>query len=94
MAGSTIVTADTQVVATGKPVRVYTMHVISGGTAAVVSLKSGGSGGTVWVTATGAISTGVTTYFGSQGLVLPSGLYVDVDTNTTSVALTYSVETA
>lgn len=85
-----LITADTQI-ASGKPVRVHNIHIISGGTAAVVSFKSGGSGGTTYLTETGTVNTGKTIAYGSEGIKFPSGLYVDVDGNTSSVAVTYTV---
>jgi hypothetical protein len=90
-----LVTADAQTVATGYIVRVYAIHIISGGGgAAVVSFKSGGSGGTTYLTETGTASTGKTITYGEGGIVFPAGLYVDVDANTTSVAVTYNVTSA
>jgi len=88
-------TADVQMVATGRQVRVFNMHIISAGTVAVVDLKTGGSGGTIRIQQTGAaVSTGTNFNYGTEGVVFPSGLYVNVDANTTSVSITYAVELA
>lgn len=91
-AGATLIgTADAAVSTAGQAVRVFTIHIISGGTAAVVSLRNGSTvAGTVWVTETGTISTGKTINYGTQGILFPSGCFVDVDTNTTSVLVTYN----
>lgn len=90
-AGSQLVTADAAVGASGQAVRVFMIHIISAGTGAVVSLKSGTStAGTARVTETGTASTGVTFVYGTQGLLFPSGCFVDVDANTTSVLVTYN----
>lgn len=90
--GSFFVTADTQVAPTTARVRLFNLHVIStGGGGAVVSANSGGSGGTAYITVTGTTSTGSTANFES-GIILPAGLYINVDGNTASVAGTYRVE--
>lgn len=89
--GSVLITADGAVGTSAAPTYVSAIHIISGGTAAVVSLRNGTStGGTAWVTETGTVSTGKTFYYGNPGLLFPSGCFVDVDTNTTSVAVSYS----
>ena len=91
-AGSQLVgTSDAAVQASGTAVRVFTIHVISGGSAAVVSLRNGTAAtATAFVTETGTASTGKTINFGDQGMVFPSGCFVDVDGNTTSVLVTYN----
>jgi len=92
-AGTQIITADGVVNASSVAVRVFAVHIISGaGGGAVVSLRSGAVvGGTIWVTETGTASTGKTFSYGTQGILFPNGCFVDVDTNTTSVAVTYSL---
>lgn len=91
-AGTQLVTADGVVASAGTAVRVFTIHILSGGGgAAVVSLRTGSVvGGAIWVTETGTVSTGKTIQYGTQGIWFPNGCYVDVDANTTSVAVTYS----
>lgn len=92
-AGTQILTADGAVSSAGRAVRVFAMHLISGaGGATVVSLRSGSTvGGTVWVTETGTANTGATFNYGTRGVLFPSGCFVDVDTNTTSVTVTYNI---
>lgn len=86
--GTFYTTADAEAVAAGVPVRVKMMHILSGaGGGAVVSLKNNGTSGTIYVTQTGTASTGVTFYYGEDGIKFPNGCFVDVDTNTTSVVL-------
>lgn len=94
-ASTTVVTADGVVASAGQAVRVFAIHIISGaGGGAVVSLRSGSTvGGTVWITETGTASTGKTFPYGTQGVLFPSGCFVDVDTNTTSVTVTYNNNT-
>ena len=91
-AGTALITADAAVNTASVAVRVFAIHIISGaGGGAIVSLRSGGAvSGTIWVTETGTASTGKTFSYGLQGIWFPSGCFVDVDTNTTSVAVTYS----
>lgn len=91
-AGVQLVTADAAVGSAGKPVRVFSINIISGGGgAAVVSLRNGSSASdTIYVTETGTVSTGKTINFGTQGFAFPSGCFVDVDTNTTSVLVSYN----
>ena len=90
--GSQLLTADGVVGVSGRAVRVFSVHIISGGTAAVVSFKNGtAAGDTSWVTETGTISTGKTVDFGCNGILFPAGCFVDCDTNTTSVLVNYSL---
>lgn len=91
-AGAQLFTADGQVGSSGTPaVRVFMLHIISGGTAAIVSLRSGSSAGaTSLVTETGTISTGKTINYGEKGMLFSSGCFVDVDVNTTSALVTFN----
>lgn len=91
-AGTQVITADGVVATASQAVRIFSIHIISGGGgAAVVSLRSGAVvGGTIWVTETGTVSTGKTFNYGAQGVLFPSGCFVDVDANTTSVTVTYN----
>lgn len=71
------------------PVTVYAVHIISSGaTAAVVTLKNGGSSGTIYMTETGAGSKGVTANY-SEGFYFPAGGYYTADGNQTSVLISY-----
>lgn len=89
--GTTLIgTTDAAVGTAGVSTRVFVIHIISGGTAAVVSLRNGATvSGTIYVTETGTISTGKTIAYGVNGITFPSGCFVDVDTNTTSVLVDY-----
>jgi len=82
--GSVRLTTD--VLANGAyPTRVYSIHIISGATAAIVSLKEGSTGGQIVAKETGTASTGKTISYGYPGMLFPTGCFVDVDGNTTSV---------
>lgn len=93
--------AGTQVIASGTDaplgssgiaVRVYTVHVISDGTAGVVSLRNGtSSSATAFVTETGTINTGKTINFGTQGMLFPAGCFVDVDAHCVGGIVTYNL---
>ena len=90
--GTQLVTADGIVGRSGKPVRVYSIHIISGGTAGIVNLRNGPAvTDTIWTTSTGVIDTGVNFFF-AEGIRFPLGCFVDVDANVTSVAVTFSTE--
>jgi len=88
--GSQLITADGVVFSAGKPVRIHAMHIISGGGgAAAVSLVNGSAAGTASITETGTTSKGVTFTYGPAGFAFPNGCFVDVDTNTTSVFISF-----
>ena len=92
--GTQLVTADAAISAAGVPVRVFSIHILSGGGgAAIVSLRAGGTvGGTINVTETGTVSTGKTFNYGKYGLLFPTGCFCDVDANTTSCAVQFEKE--
>ena len=84
-------TADAAIGNSGVPTRIFSIHIISGGTAAIVSLRDGiSASATAWITETGTISTGKTFAYGTYGALFPDGCFVDVDSNTTSVLVSWS----
>lgn len=90
-AGTQLVTADIAVGDSGTAVRIFCIHIISGASAGVVDLYNGTStGGTRYVSEDGTASKGKTVFFGPQGFVFPDGCYVDVDSNVTSVLVSYN----
>ena len=91
---SQLITADGVVGTSGKAVRIYGIHVISGaGGGAVINLRSGTVvGGTIRITSTGTASQGVTFLYGNNGQLFESGCFCDVDANTTSVLVNYIQE--
>jgi len=92
--GTQLVTADAAISAANIPVRIFSIHILSsGGGAAIVSLRSGGTvSGTIRVTETGTVSTGKTFNYGKYGLLFESGCFCDIDANTTSCAVQFEVE--
>jgi hypothetical protein len=91
-AGDQLITADGVIGVSGKPIRLFNMHIISGaGGGAIVSVRAGTVvGGTIQITETATASTGKTFDYGMHGHYFPTGAFVDVDTNTTSVLVSYS----
>ncbi len=71
-------------------VRVNSIVVKSGGTAAVVSIKNGGTGGTIYDQIDGTINQAVVRNY-EGGMVLPAGCYIDLDSNTTYVTVNLEV---
>lgn len=90
--GIALITADGVVGTSGAATRVFSIHILSGGGgAAVVALRAGTAvTDTINIKETGVVSTGKTFEYGDRGFLFPSGVYVDVDANTTSVAVAYS----
>ena len=92
LAGTKYTAEDAQINDAGDVIRVYAMHIISGGTAGIVSLKNGGASGTVYITEDGSANVGETFVYGTHGVLFPDGCYIDVDANTTSVVVAYRKE--
>lgn len=91
--GVQLVTSDIALGTSGKPVRIFSMHLISGGTASVVQLRAGTAvSGTIRIKETGTISTGKTFTYGKYGFLFETGCFVDVDANVVSVAIEYAEE--
>lgn len=91
-AGSQRLTADGVVGPSGSAIRVFGIHIISGGADGVVSLLNGTSAsGTTYITETGDTGTGKSVFYGTQGILFPSGCFADVDANTSSVLVIYNV---
>lgn len=81
--GSVTLTADGAFGPSGKPVRVWSVTWLSGGTAGVLVLRNGAADtATAWITIAGTISRSVTQNF-EGGLLFPSGCFYDHDSNTT-----------
>lgn len=82
---------DAAVGASGVAVRVFTLHIISDGTATVVNLRNGTSASaTIFATETGTVSTGKTINYGTQGMLFPAGCFLDADAHTTGGIVTFS----
>jgi hypothetical protein len=94
VAGDQLVTADLAVGTSGAPIRVFSMHIISGaGGGAIVNLRSGTAvGDTIRIKETGTASQGKTFTYGKYGYLFESGCFCDVDANTTSALVTFIKE--
>jgi len=86
--GSAYLTTSGAVGIAGKPKMIYSIHVISGGTVAVVNLKNNGTGGTSYIQETGVVSKGQTFNY-SEGFFFPTDCYYTADGNQTSVLISY-----
>ena len=89
--GSQIVPTSTSVAIgiAGQAKMVYSVTLISGATAGVLSLKNGStSGGTLYLSGTGTINQGVTFNY-SEGFFFPGGCFAATDSNTTSILVSY-----
>lgn len=86
-------TAGNATVVVGKaaaPTRLYSFHIISGGTAGSVNLHNSSNLVTPWMTFSGTISTGRTFSFGEKGILFPDGLTTINDTNVTTAIFNIS----
>lgn len=73
------------------PVRIFSIHIIGDGTAPVITLLNGGSGGTIYVKETGnATTNGKTINYGTKGQLFPSDCYCTFDVHTVSVTAAFS----
>ncbi len=82
---------DAAIGTSGRAVRVFTLHLISDGTATVSSLRNGTSASaTIYVTETGTINTGKTINYGDEGMLFPAGCFLDVDTHATGGIVTFN----
>lgn len=76
----------------GQPVRVFSVHLVSDGTASTVILRNGTSAaGTAFIQVDGVVSKGATLDF-ANGILFPNGCFVDVDSHSQSIVVTYSAE--
>ena len=90
--GTVRLTADGVVGASGQPMRVYSVHLISGGSASTCTLENGTtSSGTIYAQIDGTASMGVTINF-AGGLLFPNGCFLDADANITSCVIVCSSE--
>lgn len=90
--GSVRLTSSNTIGTSGLPVRVYSVSLISGASASVLSLYDGTSAsGNQQVSFTGTSNTGSVLNF-AGGLRFPNGCYVSTDGNISSVTITFTKE--
>jgi hypothetical protein len=86
-------TADSAVGTSGKPIRLWAVNMLSGGTAGQLVLRNGtADSDAIWVREVGTVSTGKTVTYGSTGFLFPEGLFYDDDSNFTSVVFQFTEE--
>jgi len=91
--GSVNVTADDSIGHAGKPVRLFAVNMLSGGTAGQLVLRNGSADtDDIWVREVGVIDTGKTVEYGPHGILFPNGCFYDDDSNFTSVTFQYAEE--
>lgn len=84
---------DAPIGTSGVVTRIFTVHLISDGTATVTSLRNGiAATATAFATETGTASTGKTINYGLQGMLFPAGCFLDVDAHCTGGIVTYTQE--
>lgn len=90
--GSIRLTVDGLVGTSGKPIRVFSIHLVSGGTASTTTFRNGtGTGDDAYFQLDGTASKGVTANF-AGGLRFPAGCYMDTDANISYAVITYTEE--
>lgn len=90
--GSTRATADGAIGPSGKPIRVWNVTWLSGGSAGELVLRNGTSAsGTVYVQQNGTASKTATLNF-AGGLRFPGGCFFDKDANVTAALVEFEVE--
>lgn len=90
--GSVYKTADSVIGTSGKPIRIYNIAWLSGTTAGYVNLYNGtGTSGNLYYKLDGTASKTKVENF-TNGLWFPSGCFLDVDANVTSVVIDYGQE--
>jgi hypothetical protein len=89
-ASAQTLTASGIVGGSGKPTRIFCVHIVSDGTAGNATLKNGTStSGSAQSTYLATINTGTTFLESSQGLFFPDGCYASFDANVTRCVVTY-----
>ena len=90
--GTVTLAADGALGPSGKPVRVWSVTWLSGGSAGVLVLRNGTTASdTAWITIAGTISRSVTQNF-EGGPLFPAGCFYDHDSNTTIVIAEITTE--
>jgi hypothetical protein len=88
-----ITTTDAAVGISGRPCRIYSIGLLSDGTAGVLILRNGTStGGTAVIQIDGTINKMSTPIDFAQGLLFPAGCYMDADTHCTGGFISFENE--
>ena len=90
--GVTRLTEDGLVGSSGVPIRVFSIHLVSGATASTTSFNNGTAvGDTAYAQVDGIASKGVTLSF-AGGLRFPAGCYMNTDANISYCTIVYTEE--
>lgn len=90
--GTQRVTSDIAVGSSGKPIRVFAVNLISGGTASTLILRNGtDTSGTAYDQVDGTINVSISKSY-AGGLRFPNGCFADVDANISYATIIYSEE--
>lgn len=93
ISGSVQKTADAAVGPSGKPIRLFAVNMLSGGTAGQLVLRNGtADSDDIWVREVGTVNTGKTVSYGENGILFPAGCFYDDDSNFTWVTFQFAVE--
>lgn len=88
--GTQILTTSGVVGVSGKPTRVFCVHIVSAGTAGNATLKDGTTtDGTASATYLATINTGTTFPAEGTGIYFPNGCYASFDANVSRCVVTY-----
>lgn len=88
--GVTRLTADGAVGTSGRKIRVYSVHLVSGASNSTCTLKLGTStSGTAYIQIDGVASTAVTLNF-NGGILFPTGCFLDADANISYATICYT----
>ncbi len=81
--GFTFANADAVVIASGVPMVVYGVNIVSnsGGTGRLILRNGTTAAATAIITIDGTASTGTLFNFGGTGVVFPAGCFADMDAN-------------
>lgn len=91
--GTIYTTADLALIRSGKPVRVFFVHEIYGGSSTGSVLRNGTSAsGTIYASFKSIDSQGVNFDFGSKGMLFPNGCFFDVGASVTSATIVAQLE--
>ena len=90
--GNVRLTGDALVGTSGHKIRVFSIHLVSGGTLSTTLFKDGTStSGTSYIQVDGVANKGVTLDF-HYGVLFPDGCYMDTDANISYCTVVYTEE--
>ena len=85
-------TVDSVVGASGKPIRIFSTHIISGSTAGKVRLRSGTAISDVSILQIDGVANSGTTENFAGGMRFENGCFADIVANVSSISIVYTHE--